>query len=1025
MDIQTNSDFEPALIIRSSAGSGKTFDLATRYIQLLLSGHLPEQILATTFTRKAAAEISERIIQLLASWSINPESCQNVLGYQPPKEHIEGALRRFLRSRQSAQILTFDSFFLKITDLLAFDFGLPLSVTILDNAESERSRKETLEEIFSSFKEEKLYQLIQMLSPNNISTRAFSRAEKGIIEMLEQFLRASKDSFKAGEGLLRQLLSVPSKIDFNKLSTLQAPTSKEGKPLKRWSDTFTKDYDLLLQNKHAAFLKGGIAAKLLQNEVSYCGREIPLNIRDLYLELIDYAAAKLLNDLIQRNASLDFFLAEYAKRRIETKKQSPKFTFSELKDFLAARAITDRLSVLYFNLDSKINHLLFDEFQDTSLAEWRLLEPLVSEVLAKADHQKSFFCVGDAKQAIYGWRGGVAQIFDHLEKVYPQIKVISKNVTYRCAPQILNLLNITFTNLENCAQLANYEKTLRFWRDNFSTHVSHATQIDGYVELNLFYPLKPDKEKHDQSEETENQEDLGIEEADQYLEAAKKVRSLIFAGFTGTIAILTRKNDGIEKACQALDEVSLGGLYSDESRGGLARSQVIDLILRGLSLGFVPEDNETLFMLEISPLKEWFGESGVSSKKMRIEIAKHGYASVAAKLALILAKNLTENEKLRVEKFVSLAARSESLGESLSEFVDKIRGFRGDLGGNAQIRVMTIHQSKGLEFDCVFLLELDELLIKETLAPLELRDDALAPAKLIIPYPIKPLRARYPALEALWKHNKENDLLGGLCLLYVAITRAKKMLFCYLGEKNSTPKLSTADIILATLEVFKKSNNQDLSGWQKVFSLGAYNINTAKPAKLESVALNFEKSLNVQNNNNHSSTPTRRSHRKPIFNTSLTDLINANENNNLELQRFFSAFCRSQEWFGEELTSVGALRDSLKTYSEKIKCQNFSDDILLKIAEQVFAAKQTTLFLSQETKEKKLKRSLSIIGINQKSLVEIYFERVIIQDQIEGFGLLSYNLFIDYSPPPNLEEFEEIAAEFFETTKFKIFAGLK
>ena len=61
------------------------------------------------------------------------------------------------------------------------------------------------------------------------------------------------------------------------------------------------------------------------------------------------------------------------------------------------------------------DHLLLDEFQDTSSQQWQVLEPLARDITENSQ-QRSFFCVGDEKQAIYGWRGGVAGIFGTLEE---------------------------------------------------------------------------------------------------------------------------------------------------------------------------------------------------------------------------------------------------------------------------------------------------------------------------------------------------------------------------------------------------------------------------------------------------------------------------------------------------------------------------------------------------------------------------------------------------------------------------------
>ena len=68
-----------------------------------------------------------------------------------------------------------------------------------------------------------------------------------------------------------------------------------------------------------------------------------------------------------------------------------------------------------YRLDARVAHLLLDEFQDTSPPQWRVLRPFARQVV-DGGRRQSFFCVGDVKQAIYGWRGGVAEIFEAIDR---------------------------------------------------------------------------------------------------------------------------------------------------------------------------------------------------------------------------------------------------------------------------------------------------------------------------------------------------------------------------------------------------------------------------------------------------------------------------------------------------------------------------------------------------------------------------------------------------------------------------------
>src|SRR5262249_11927487 len=99
----------------------------------------------------------------------------------------------------------------------------------------------------------------------------------------------------------------------------------------------------------------------------------------------------------------------------------------------AARVALERLA---FRLDGGEWHLLLDEFQSTSPAQWRVLRPLVETVTKRAG--SSFFCVGDAKQAIYGWRGGVAEIFDALDGQLTGLKSESLVESHRSAQPVID-----------------------------------------------------------------------------------------------------------------------------------------------------------------------------------------------------------------------------------------------------------------------------------------------------------------------------------------------------------------------------------------------------------------------------------------------------------------------------------------------------------------------------------------------------------------------------------------------------------
>ncbi|XPV54807.1 MAG: UvrD-helicase domain-containing protein [Halarcobacter ebronensis] len=101
---------------------------------------------------------------------------------------------------------------------------------------------------------------------------------------------------------------------------------------------------------------------------------------------------------------------------------------------------------LYFRLDSNFSHILIDEFQDTSLLQYKILQPLIEEILSSSEF-KTFFYVGDTKQSIYRFRGGKRELFDYVLKTNPMVNVEVLNTNFRSCEKVVNYVNQSFNNL--------------------------------------------------------------------------------------------------------------------------------------------------------------------------------------------------------------------------------------------------------------------------------------------------------------------------------------------------------------------------------------------------------------------------------------------------------------------------------------------------------------------------------------------------------------------------------------------------
>ncbi|MDP7586064.1 MAG: UvrD-helicase domain-containing protein, partial [Verrucomicrobiota bacterium] len=132
----------PNMMIRASAGSGKTFQLTNRFIRLLVCGEAPERIIALTFTRKAAGEFFEGILNKLAKAAGDPSEAKRLakgVGQQQagPTE-FRAALRRLVDSMGHLSLGTIDSFFHRVLDLFSTEFGLGGQFEMMDEFEKEQ-----------------------------------------------------------------------------------------------------------------------------------------------------------------------------------------------------------------------------------------------------------------------------------------------------------------------------------------------------------------------------------------------------------------------------------------------------------------------------------------------------------------------------------------------------------------------------------------------------------------------------------------------------------------------------------------------------------------------------------------------------------------------------------------------------------------------------------------------------------------------------------------------------------------------
>ena len=181
----------------------------------------------------------------------------------------------------------------------------------------------------------------------------------------------------------------------------------------------------------------------------------------------------------------------YERQYGETVRRAGKLTFDDVQNILAGviQAPGEEVTFdIHFRLDGNFDHWLLDEFQDTSFAQWKAIRDLVDEVVQDTSGRRSFFYVGDVKQAIYGWRGGDSRLFKEVRDKYNQglagpihePEPMSKS--WRSGPAVIEAVNGVFGD---AGLMANWlpGATVARWEDSWDKHSAVHEGRDGVVQL--------------------------------------------------------------------------------------------------------------------------------------------------------------------------------------------------------------------------------------------------------------------------------------------------------------------------------------------------------------------------------------------------------------------------------------------------------------------------------------------------------------------------------------------------------------
>lgn len=624
------SKFEPYLALEASAGSGKTYALSVRYISLLYLGANPSKILTLTFTNKAAAEMKSRICDVLKDLENRSElehiseqvglTCKEVL------QRKDEVLERFLS--EDLLISTIDSFFAKILRKFALNAGFMPDFKI----ETEIQTEEILERFLRICIQEKKYDTLLKFSINE------SKKLSDIFTLLDEFY--DKES-EFDPKKVEKALHVNPKQVLNILEELKELFAKEGAK-EGVLKTFEADSIAeVVKKKYLA--KDDLEYWQYKKYLTPKASELFEKLKVVLANYLNEREKYLLGELSEL-----FYIYKYAIRSLN--KELSTLSFADVTNALYT-LLEDEISkeFLYFRLDGKIEHILIDEFQDTNIMQYKILAPLMSEIVSGVGSSefKSLFFVGDIKQSIYRFRGGAKELFKYAREQFG-VKREVLDTNYRSSKMVVEYVNEVFTQ-----KIDSYEPQ------------KVNSKKEGFVEVAF----------------SDEVEDLVLEKVEFLLEKGVEPKD---------IAILTHKNKDAKTLKDKLLENIKNINVQTEATIKLISVPIVGAILDLLKYAYFKDEiYKQSFLVAIGfDWREPLDVSWLNLNRTPMQLI----------ISIVRRYEIFEDD-MDIIKLVELSSRY----EDIESFLFECDSFSEDAKSedNDGIKILTIHKSKGLEFEHV------------------------------------------------------------------------------------------------------------------------------------------------------------------------------------------------------------------------------------------------------------------------------------------------------------------------------------
>lgn len=855
-----NTVHKALTIYKASAGSGKTFTLSIEYIKLLINDPTSyRSTLAVTFTNKATEEMKIRILsQLYGIWKLLPDSKSYIEKIKADMDVTEEfmaeragmALHNIVNNYSYFRIETIDSFFQSVLRNLARELDLTANLRVeLNDFQIERNAVDTLidnlsendqllawimEYIQENIQDDKNWNVIGQIKKfgENIFREFYKTnskqlnaklLEEGFFKQYTAKLRKLRNEAEAeivneaelffdilnNHGIDIQDLSygksgpagyfikIRSGIYDESLITGRVKTAMDNGNGEGWvKKSATPELKAIAESK---------LAPILINAEDVRSRNWPI-YQSAVLTLRHLNQLRLLNSIESKVRDMN--------------QEANRFLLSDTHTLLHSLIIDSDSPFIFEKIGTRLNNIMIDEFQDTSTVQWQNFKVLLEECMSHGTEQGNLI-VGDVKQSIYRWRSGDWRMLNNIEREFPTMRsmlnVQSLDTNYRSSRRVINFNNAFFTQ---AAEIEYKDLKIGNESQDEKSDISAEQLKKAYTDVQQNVP-EFRKDTGHVSVELLPQEDYL---AQTLQKTADAVRELLNAGAEcSDIAIIVRSNSTIQQLAEYFaEEMPEMRIVSDEAFR-LDNADSVNIIVNAMHCLTHPDDLIAKTYIAKAYQTRVLGKDYVDVDKMLTteegttealpkqfvdnapDLMAMPLYELAERLYNIFGLKNINGEDAYIYAFYDcltdyLKNNTADIDKFIEEWDDSISSKTIQVNATQGIRLITIHKSKGLEFENVIIPFCDWSIEKTNTIWCSPK---VAPFNELplIPIDFNAKQMKGTIFEDDYNDEHLQNCVDNLNLLYVAFTRASSSLHVIARRGNANQRSYTIEQALSNMEL--------------------------------------------------------------------------------------------------------------------------------------------------------------------------------------------------------------------------------